>query len=169
MDTAAANPYASSAAPVPVGPNVARVGIRFGLLFGMPFLLVAVLGLVAMVLAETRFPFESLPIAAFFLALGFTHCVCGWWWAVKTRRGTGWFLLTGVVMGTVLTLAVFGLIVMLILAAGGFRPRSFSGIGPALAFVIPVAIVWLTLMGTLVHWRIRVLERRLAASAVATP
>lgn len=162
MDVTTANPYASSAAPVPVVANFARVGIRFGLLFGMPFVLIAVLGLVASVLAETRFPFESLPVLAFFLALGYAHCVCGWWWAMKTRRGVAWFLLTGVVMGTVLTLAVFGLIFMLITASSGFHPPSFSGAGSALAIVIPVVIAWLTLMGALVRWRIRVLERRAA-------
>lgn len=169
MDTTAANPYASSVAPVPVMLNLGRVGVRFGLLFGMPFLLIAAVGLGSALLAETRFPFESLPILAFFLALGYAHCVCGWWWAVKTHRGLRWFLATGMVMGTLLTLAVFGLIFMLIAASNGFRPQSFTGIGSVLAVVVPVVIAWLSLMGALVRWRIRVLERRLAASAAPTP
>jgi hypothetical protein len=138
-----------------------RVGILFGLVFALPFLFLAGAGLFR-VIADPNHPRIAVVLAAAFAAVAGVTVLSGWWWAARSRRGAGWFLLTGLVMGLAWATTLVALSLPVYSLWRGNPTSDLRGLGEYFAIATPVATVWAMLLGTLVWWRIRVLERRLA-------
>lgn len=161
---ALSNPYSPPVTSLPPDPHVARAGIRFGLVFASPFVLLAGIALTA-VLGQRFHPTNLLGPGAL-LALAGVNCLCGWWWAVKARRGLGWFLVSGAGMGMGVTAVLMAVATVGFSIARGYL--SWLSPGEALeAFstITPFVTAWLVLMGAMVRWRVRVLERRAVAKS----
>jgi hypothetical protein len=160
MKSPVVDPYAPPATPVPERLNLQRVGIRFGLLFGSPFLVLSGLGTIGLLRGDIRV--QHLLDLGLWLAIGIAQCVCGWWWAHHVHRRLGRFLLVGIATGLAMALLVSGLFYGYLAAEQDFQPANMDGALPLFVVMAFLITLWVTLMGLLVRWRVHVLVQRAA-------
>lgn len=131
----------------------ARIGLRWGAGFWMPFLLVALL---VLLLPANRAPAApaAWQIGLWLLATLLVLLVCGRWWATRGLRVGEWTLLVAAIAQG---LVLFGAAVLLpfALAMHGEPVAWHAGDTEPTAIVWALCSAWMLLLATLVGWRVR--------------